>query len=104
MCSLRYKRYTKVLVLPGNVLLFWRDTHVGYALVIKLTHQVSQDRKYIQLGVFVRHLLVSAVQELAHQNMQRIVHEEFLVSYDWDINGAENSITWSLCRARQDLR
>lgn len=48
------------------------------SLYLCSTHEVRKDGKDVQLGIFVRHLLVLAVQELAHQDMQGVVLEELL--------------------------
>lgn len=42
------------------------------------THKICKDCEHVQLSVFVRNLLVLTVQELADQDVQRVVLEELL--------------------------
>lgn len=43
--------------------------HARYTYLQWHTHEVRKDSKHVQLSVFVRHQLVLAVQELAHQDV-----------------------------------
>lgn len=42
------------------------------------THEVGEDGEHVELGIFIRHLLVLAVQELTHQDVQRVIFEKLL--------------------------
>lgn len=61
--------------LVWQMLLFDKTRSTG----VHGTHKIREDCEHVQLGVFVRNLLVLTVEKFAHQDVQGVVLEELLV-------------------------